>query len=659
MCGIAGIFHSRDKREVNRALLTRMTDALSHRGPDDSGIFTAPGIGLGHRRLSILDLAGGHQPLFNEDHSVVIVYNGEIYNFRALTEELTALGHVFRTRCDTEVVVHAWEEWGEACVERFRGMFAFALWDANTETLFLARDRLGIKPLYYGNLADGTIVFGSELKALLHYPDLPREIDPRAVEDYFAYGYIPEPKSIYRCVEKLSPGHTITFRRKADAPGQRKYWDVSFREEPGRKLDEIQEELIGRLREAVSIRMISDVPLGAFLSGGVDSSAVVAMMAGQSSDPVDTCSISFEDPNFDESIYAAKVADRFGTNHRVRKVDPDTFDLVDRLASFYDEPFADSSAMPTYQVCALARENVTVALSGDGGDEVFAGYRRYRWHAYEESVRSRIPGNLRKPLFGILGSLYPKLDWAPKPLRAKSTFQALARDSVEGYFHSVSVLHDGLRDRLYSDGMRRELQGYRAVEVLDGHMRNAPTDHLLSRVQYADMKTYLPGDILTKVDRASMANSLEVRVPILDHEFLEWAACIPAGLKLKGREGKHIFKSALEPILSREILYRPKMGFSVPLAKWFRGPLRQRVRDALLGPNLAEAGLFDLGFIRSMVDQHQASVRDHSAALWALVMFESFLREVHAGEAEGSPSMRMGTEAAMEGQEEYAALIRG
>jgi len=410
-----------------------MNDSLVHRGPDDSGIFIDSGIGLAHRRLSIVDLSGGHQPLFNEDSSVV-VYNGEIFNFQDLSEELIAHGHKFRTRCDTEVIVHAWEQWGEACVERFRGQFTFALWDSNSETLFLARDRLGIKPLHYAELADGAVIFGSEMKALLEHPGVPRTMDVTAVEDYFAYGYVPDPKSIYTSIRKLAPGHTMIYSRTAGRRDPQAFWGVAFDARVPEDETAICGELIERLTEAVGIRLIADVPLGAFLSGGVDSSGVVALMAGRSSEPVDTCSISFNVRGFDESAYAAQIAERYATRHRVRAVDPDSFDLIDRLAHFYDEPYADSSAMPTHRVCALAREKVTVALSGDGGDEVFAGYRRYRWHHYEETVRSLVPSGLRRPLFGALGAAYPKIDWAPKPLRAKSTLEALARDSAEGIF---------------------------------------------------------------------------------------------------------------------------------------------------------------------------------------------------------------------------------
>ncbi|MCC7486318.1 MAG: amidotransferase 1, exosortase A system-associated [Burkholderiales bacterium] len=628
MCGIAGVFDAGGRRGIDRALLDRMNAAQFHRGPDEGGVHVEPGVGLAHRRLSIIDLSTGQQPLYNEDRSVCVVFNGEIYNFQELVPELAALGHSFRTHSDTEVIVHGWEQWGADCVKRFRGMFAFALWDRNRETLFLARDRLGVKPLYYAPLAGGLWVFGSELKALLAHPALPREIDPHAIEEYFAYGYIPEPRTIFRGVRKLSPGCTLAVTRGAPAPRPVEYWDAPFAPAGAVSEEEAREELIARLRESVKLRMISDVPLGAFLSGGVDSSAVVAMMAGLAREPVVTCSISFGDPAFNESAYAKAVADRYATRHHVEQVDPEDFSLVDRLASLYDEPYADSSAIPTYRVCQLARASVTVALSGDGGDENFGGYRRYRWHMNEERVRSLVPLALRRPVFGLLGELYPKADWAPRVFRAKSTLQALARDSLEGYFHSVSVLHDGMRRRLFSARLRAELQGYAAIEVLRRHAARAPTDHPLSLIQYLDLKTYLVGDINTKVDRASMAHSLEVREPLMDHPLVEWLSGLPPEWKLRGGEGKLLFKKALEPHLPHEILYRPKMGFAVPLARWFRGPLREAIRGAVLGPVLADTGWFDPGYLRRLVDDHQSGASDHSAPLWSLLMFESFLRNV-------------------------------
>jgi asparagine synthase (glutamine-hydrolysing) len=402
----------------------------------------------------------------------------------------------------------------------------------------------------------------------------------------------------------------------------REYWDVPF--EPLSITEEdVRREIIERLREAVNIRLISEVPLGAFLSGGVDSSAVVAMMAGSTKEAVNTCSISFGDPQYNES----------------EQVDSGDFALLDRLATLYDEPYADSSAIPTYRVCELARKHVTVALSGDGGDESLAGYRRYRWHLYEERVRSRLPASLRRMLFGLLGAVYPKADWAPKILRAKSTFEALARNSLEAYFYSVSVIPDVLRARLFSTSFRNELQDYHAVEVLRAYAQRAPSSDPLSLVQYLDFKTYLPGDILTKVDRASMAHSLEVRVPMLDHKLVEWVSGLPPAFKFRGREGKFIFKRAMEAHLPREVLYRPKMGFAVPLASWFRGPLRGRVQQSVLGPVLADCGLFNRAYLKQLVDRHQAGVSDYSSVLWALLMFEAFQRQVLYREAGLSSSI--------------------
>lgn len=630
MCGIVGMFDTQGTREIDAALLRAMNRSQRHRGPDEEGFHLEPGLGFGHRRLSIIDLSHGQQPLANEDGSVMVCYNGEIYNYPSLMAELQRLGHVFRTRCDTEVIVHAWEEWGEACVARFRGMFAFAVWDRKLRVLFMARDRLGVKPLYYAMLADGTLAFGSELKALRCLPGLPRALDPCAVEEYFAYGYVPEPRTIYRAALKLAPGHVLLQRMGAPLAPARRYWDVPFQPLAGMTLGDAQGELIERLREAVRIRLVAEVPLGAFLSGGVDSSAVVALMAGLDQRPVTTCSIAFRDPAYDESAYAAQVAAQYRTNHFADSVDTDDFGLLDTLVDLYDEPYADSSAIPTYRVCQLARRHVTVALSGDGGDENFAGYRRYRHALAEEAVRARMPPALRRSVFGALGKYYPKADWAPRVVRAKSTFEALSRDLVEGYFHGVSIMGDQMRRQLFSARLRQELQGYGAVEVMRGHARNGPAGAPLSLIQYLDMKTYLPGDILTKVDRASMAHALEVRVPLLDHQLVEWVSGLPPEMKLRGGEGKYVFKKSLEALLPQQILYRRKMGFAVPLAAWFRGPLRARVRGALLGPVLADSGWFERSHLERMVEQHQSGVRDFSAPIWTLLMFEAFLRKEQA-----------------------------
>ena len=629
MCGISGLFDTVGKRDFALELLTRVNNIQSHRGPDESGVHLEPGVGFGHRRLSVIDLTTGQQPLFNEDHTVAVVFNGEIYNFKELVPELQALGHVFRTKSDTEVIVHAWESWGEDCVKRFRGMFAFALWDRTQQILFLARDRLGVKPMFYTLLGDGTLVFGSELKVLTAHPDFVRSIDPLAVEEYFALGYVADPRCIYLGAHKLPSAHTLTLRHGQGLPQPKPYWDVQFTLDNPINAQDAADELRARLDESVRLRMIADVPLGAFLSGGVDSSAVVATMAGISSTPVRTCAIGFDDPQFNESAFAQQVAERYHTDHHLEVVKSDDFDLIDTLAWLYDEPYADSSAIPTYRVCQLARKHVTVALSGDGGDETFGGYRRYRLHMMEERARSALPMGLRRPLFGALGRIYPKADWAPRMFRAKTTFQALAFNSAQAYMHSMSVLRADERERLYSPAFKRTLAGYRAQEVFDRHAAKANTDDPLALIQYLDYKTWLVGDINTKVDRASMAHSLEVREPLMDHQLVEWLATLPTSLKIQGQEGKWLFKKAFEPSLPNDVLYRPKMGFSVPLAKWLRGPLRERLQQAVLGPLLESTGYFEQPVLRDMVAQHLSGQRDYSAPLWTLLMFEAFLRQAN------------------------------
>jgi len=641
MCGITGLFDSRGMRPVNGAVLQRMNDAQHHRGPDEGSLHIEPGLGFGHRRLSIIDIATGQQPLFNEDGSVVVVFNGEIYNYQALIPELQAAGHRFHTKSDTECIVHAWEEWGEACVERFRGMFAFVLWDRNRQTLFMARDRLGVKPLHYALLDDGTLLFGSELKSLLAYQGeagrgLRRDIDPLAIEEYFALGYVADPRTIFKQAKKLPAAHCLAIRRGEPVGEPRAYWDVRFSLDNPISAEDACVELRQRLQESVRLRMIAEVPLGAFLSGGVDSSAVVATMAGLSHDPVNTCSIGFDDPKFNESAFAAMVAERYRTNHRLETVASDDFDLIDTLSQLYDEPYADSSAIPTYRVCQLARKHVTVALSGDGGDETFGGYRRYRLHLMEERMRAALPAGFRQPVFGLLGRVYPKADWAPRMFRAKTTFEGMARTAVQSYFHAVSLMRGPMRTRLFSDALQRQLGGYQAQTVFDAHAAKAGTDDPLALIQYLDLKTYLVGDINTKVDRASMAHSLEVREPLMDHPLVEWLATLPSNLKVRGQEGKFLLKKALEPQLPNDVLYRPKMGFAVPLARWFRGPLKQRVRDAVLGERLSDTGCFNRPYLQQLLDEHQSGARDHSAPLWSLLMFEAFLR--HAGDTSGDPA---------------------
>lgn len=623
MCGISGIFNIAGPRPIEPATMQFINRLQSHRGPDDEGYFYDPQIALAHRRLAIIDVGGGHQPLFNEDHSVVVVFNGEIYNFRDIAEILQEKGHTFQTMSDTEVIVHAWEEWGERCVDRFRGMFAFAVWDRKHQSLFIARDRLGKKPLYYTQTLKGQFIFASELKVLLAHPDVSHDLRPEMAEEFFMYGYIPDPYSAYSNIFKLPPGHSMLL-----VPGGRinptLYWDLPS---PGSPIgwEETQQTLLDKLREAVKLRLISDVPLGAFLSGGVDSSAIVALMAELQNTPVTTCSIGFSEQTFDESDYARAMAERYHTRHFSEIAHPNDTALIDRMTDIYDEPFADSSAMPTFRVCEMARKHVTVALSGDGGDEIFAGYRRHRMNLNEERFRNLFPTPIRRPLFAALGQWYPKADWAPRPLRAKTTFQSLAMELVDGYANSISKLRTDERRQLFSQRYLHSLGGYDGSEILKAHAENFPTDDPLKQIQYLDFKTWLPGDILTKVDRASMANSLEIRAPLLDHELISWAYSIGSQHNIAGKEGKYAFKKSLEGYVNNDILYRPKMGFSIPLAHWFRHQLKQSLQNSVLSEPMLDCGYFAPDMLKQMVNDHLQGYRDHGASLWSLLIFSQFI----------------------------------
>lgn len=625
MCGIAGIYHLTTPKPVDPLRVERMCDAMVHRGPDGAGVWTAPGVGLGHRRLSIIDVAGSPQPMLSGDGRAVLVFNGEIYNYRELRQELRGLGAEFRTDGDSEVILAAWQRWGTACLPRLHGMFAFAIYDTAERTLFLARDRLGVKPLFYAQLSDGSLAFASELKGLTAHPLLRREVDPLAVEDYLAWGYVPDHRSFLSGVHKLPAGHSLLLRHGQPLPAPRQWWDVSFAERRQGRASDLEAELLHLLRQAVTSRMVSDVPLGAFLSGGVDSSAVVALMAEASRDPVKTCSIGFDVSALDETSYARQVADRFHTDHSARTVASDDFEHVDLLAAMFDEPFADASALPTWRVCQLARETVTVALSGDGADEAFAGYRRQRFQWGEDRLRGILPQGLRGPLFGGLGALYPKADWAPRPLRAKSTLLSLAATSEAGYARSVGVLPPELRQDLYSPEFLRLRGAYRAEAMFEETMRRAPARSALDRAQYADLKFWLPGDILTKVDRTSMAVSLEAREPLLDHRLIEFAASLPESLRIRGGEGKWLLKKTMRRYLSDDILFRQKQGFVTPIADWFRGPLAESARAIGSSAALARTGWFDAGRIGAMADAHIAGRSDHSRLLWQLLMLDRSL----------------------------------
>ena len=625
MCGITGIYHLETPKPVDPARIERMCAAMTHRGPDGRGVWTAPGVGLGHLRLSIIDLVGSPQPMASSDGRAMLVFNGEIYNYRELREELRGSGAEFRTDGDSEVILAAWQKWGPACVARLHGMFAFAIYDLEDRTLFLARDRLGVKPLFYAPLSDGSLAFASELKGLLANPLLRREIDPLAIEDYMTWGYVPDHRSILAGVYKLPAGHTLLLRHGTPLPAPVQYWDVSFAERRKGRARDLEAELLHLLRQAVTSRMVADVPLGAFLSGGVDSSAVVALMAEASSSPVKTCSIGFDVAALDETAYAQQVATRFATDHRTRQVSPDDFEHVDALAAMFDEPFADASALPTWRVCQLARESVTVALSGDGADEAFAGYRRHKFQHAEDRLRALAPQALRGPVLGGLGAAYPKADWAPRSLRAKTTLLSLAGSSEAGYARALAILPPELRQGLYSPEFLKLRGDYRAEQPFEAVMRSAQARSGLDRAQYADLKFWLPGDILTKVDRTSMAVSLEAREPLLDHRLIEFAAALPETLRTKRGEGKWLLKKAMQRYLPDEVLYRPKQGFVLPMAEWFRGPLASSARAIGSSAALARTGWFDAKRLGEIANDHISGRADHGRLLWQLLMLDKSL----------------------------------
>ena len=646
MCGIAGIFNC-NGAPIDKQLLIRMTRTLTHRGPDEEGYFvntlkgvtdiepqipfhtfngmsgkavdTVPQghVGLGHRRLSIIDLSTGQQPLCNEDGSIWIVFNGEIYNFQAVQSELDKKGHRFRTNSDTETIVHAYEEWGEQALGRLRGMFSFALWDERQQQLLLARDRLGKKPLYYLQEQE-RILFGSEIKAILEAPGVSRDLDVHALSDYLSLLYVPAPRSIFSSIRKLPAGHYAIASR--DSFEVRSYWDLNFA--PCHELSEAQmmDDLLGILEESTRLRMISDVPLGAFLSGGVDSSAVVAMMAQASKEPVITNSISFSVSSYDETEYARKIARQFTTNHHEFRVEPEAMSVIEKLAWHYDEPFADSSAIPTYYVSQIARNNVTVSLSGDGGDENFAGYHRYYYDLRENVVRNLLPAAFQKPIFEGMTKLYPQSEALSSIFRGKAFLKNVARDPVDAYFFSMSAFHDDEKQHLLKPEVFKALGGYRTSELFHQISNSAPAEDHLSRIQYLDIKTYLCGDILAKVDRASMAVSLEVRCPILDHVFMEYVARIPSKLKRVGTDGKHIIKKALKRYLPDDILYRRKMGFGVPVLEWLKSDLREYAGNLILEGSASQTYL-QRDYLEKIWDQHQRGSRDLSMELWNIMMF--------------------------------------
>jgi asparagine synthase (glutamine-hydrolysing) len=619
MCGIAGVLYRDPERQADPAVLRAMSLAIAHRGPDAEGYFSEPGIALVHRRLSIIDLAGGEQPMGNEDGSVQVVFNGEIYNYPRLREELQAKGHQLRTRSDTEVLVHLYEDDGEDLVLRLRGMFAFALWDRRRRQLLLARDRVGLKPLYVYRDAE-KLVFGSELKAILAHPDVDRTLDPMAVEDYLALGMIPGERSIFRAVRKLPPAHVVTLRADDLGRNPRRYWQFHIETDSKPSLAQWQEALQAKITETVKAHQIADVPVGAFLSGGLDSSVMVATQAGLSETPVQTFSIGFHEAGFSELPYARQVAEQYGTQHTEETITPEAVGVLDDLVHYYDEPFADSSAIPTLWVSRLASKSVKVVISGDGGDEALGGYTRYAHDLREAWLRRRLPGWLRSGVLRPLGRIWPKADWLPRVLRAKTLLTNLSLDDAAAYANTLSLCRLPLRRRLLSAGLAAQLNDYRPEQRVVADYATAPADDPLAGMLTADVNLLLPDDFLVKVDRASMAYGLEVRPPLVDHELLELAATIPSDYKVRGGQTKWIFKETYESRLPQGLARRAKHGFEIPIDHWLRGPLAGMFQESVLAPSTRVSGLVDQPTVRRLFEAHRRGLGRHGNVLWSLLV---------------------------------------
>ena len=621
MCGIAGIVGAERDCRVEPAEIKRMCDTIVHRGPDDEGVLVQGHVGLGMRRLSIIDLSSGHQPIHNEDESIWIVFNGEIYNFVELRPELEKQGHRFYTNSDTEAIVHLYEQYGDDCVQKLRGMFAFAIWDERRQRLFLARDRFGKKPLHYA-VSGGRLLFGSEIKTLLAVAPELTELDPQGLLSYFSFGYIPDPRTAFSQIHKLPPGHTLEFVQGRIKIQQ--YWDLPrFGNYEPRSEEECLEDLENRLGEAVRIRLISDVPLGALLSGGVDSSTVVALMSKFSSGPVKTFTIGFGQKDFSEAQHARLVAERFKTEHHELIVEPNFVETLEELTHQLEEPFADASMVPTYYVSRLARQHVTVALAGDGGDELFAGYDRYQVNLRRRRKFGFVPawaGRIYRE------TLFPHL---PAGAYGRRFLYTMSLPESDRYLDEISFLcSDGRERSLFSrDFLAFADHSPSTFESFRNYLKIAPTDEPLSQLQYLDIKTYMAGDILTKVDRMSMATSLEVRAPLLDHVFAEWVTQLPTSWKLRDGQQKYILKKLAERLgVPRSVIYRPKRGFGIPLAQWFRAELKRDLLGILLEPRTAQRGYFDAAAVRQLVDEHHSGRRDRSSDLWILLVFELWHR---------------------------------
>lgn len=618
MCGIAG-FSLFNYQEGGNASLEAMHKAIVHRGPDASGIYLDEHIGLCHRRLSILDLSeAGNQPMYSADNNLVIVFNGEIYNFLELRADLEQQGVIFKSHTDTEVILELYAREGIKCLDKLNGMFAFALWDKTKQELFIARDRLGKKPLYYFS-DKGRFAFGSEIKAILALQDIPREIRLDAVHDFFAYQYVPDPKSIFKHIHKLPPAHYLILDKNGFSI--KEYWDLSFKHVTGDSEETNKQKLKTLLEKVTKQRMISDVPLGAFLSGGVDSSGVVAMMAEASDTPVKTCTIGFDNKAYNEADFAREIAEKYHTEHHEFTVHQNVAEQLEHIASFFDEPFADPSLVPTFFVSELARKAVTVALAGDGGDEMFAGYEKYTTDNIENKLRNKFPESIRKSIFPSLAKIAGAL---PGSLgrKGKSLLTSLSHNPAMGFFITNSMMTDDMWNKLVKPDVAATLNGYHPSQyTLDMYNKADGPDHL-SKILYTDIKTYMTGDILVKVDRMSMANSLEVRAPILDYQVAEFAATLPSSQKYRDGEKKYLLKEVFKPFIPDSLLYRKKMGFSTPLDEWFRGELKALSESKLLQCNEGLSDVFNTAAIHSIWQEHQSRTKDHGIVLWSMLMYQ-------------------------------------
>ena len=621
MCGIAGFVGAKLMRHDECAIvLNQMCNVIEHRGPDDQGMFVKSPVALGMRRLSIIDLAGGHQPMSGEDDSVTIVFNGEIYNFLLLKTSLESRGHRFKSNSDTEAIIHAYEEYGAACVNHLRGMFAFAIWDDKEKKLFIARDRVGKKPLYYTVTEQSTFVFASELKSLLEHPEVQRNVSVAALDAYFSLGYVPDPLSVFEHIHKLPPGHHLTWANGRVTT--KSYWDLDYKlDETFRSEKDYLNELRELLTESVKIRLISDVPLGAFLSGGIDSSTIVALMARNMDQQVKTFSIGFHEDSYSELKYARLTAEKFSTDHHEFIVTPDICQVVDELAWYFDEPFADSSAIPTYVVSKLARQYVKVVLSGDGGDELFGGYTRYLVDQ-KRSRFSALPEFVRKGVMQPMSRQLPHRAWG------RNFIHNISLNPIDRYFDSVSVFTDLNKESLYTEDFKNLLgKNNTGVAKFRELASRVKTGKQLDRLMYIDSKTYLPGDILTKVDRMSMAVSLEARAPLLDHKLIEFVTRLPSALKLHGgHQPKYILKRAVCDLVPTEILHRAKQGFGVPIQQWINHQLRGRIHETLLERRCVERGFTSERYVRQILHEHERGRRDHGTPIWALFMLELWYR---------------------------------